>query len=368
MATEGVIVIKNTAPKYLKGAADQTIRSRFWLSYFQSRGRIKLGDGSYSQTWNVRARQPEVRQNGDAGQQVFNEHDAYEQLSLDVRGYVATDRMTLKKKLMNKDPFAIVDIYGTKMDNLIGALRDGFSSELYVDGNLSGNSNRIHGIESATAAGGTVTAADIIAVPGDTYGGKSTALQAIGGRWSANLTTKPNATLATDWPYGSGSSDYDYISPKLINWSSTGWNSGSTAWGANSTFVLRRAKTWSRTLGGDDAAPMVHLLAPNLFDEFMDAQESKQRLIIPHKAAQDLGFDSVMNFEGAMLKSEFDCPANTGYGINIEEMLLYSIHDQFFFSYGPEFTMESLSDLFLVGFFGNMQMNPKHICKYYPYA
>ena len=368
MATEGTIVVKNTAPKYLKGAADQTIRSRFWLAYLRSQGRIKLNDGSVSTTWNVKARQPEVRQNGDAGQQTFNEHDAYEQLTIDVRGYVATDRLTLKKKLMNADPFAIVNLYGTKMEDLVASLRDNFAAELYVDGNATGNANRLHGLESFLGAGGTCTAADIIKVPSDTYAGKSTVLQTLGGTWSANLATKPNATLASDWPYGSGSSEYDYISPKLINTTSTSWPAATASWSANCTAVLRRSKTWCRSLGGDDAAPMLHLLSASMYDEFQDAQEPKQRILVPHKGAEDLGFDSVLNFEGAMLKYEFDCPATTGYGLNVNEMLLFSIHDDFFYSYGPEWSTETLSDLFLVGFFGNLRANPKHFAKYYPYA
>ncbi len=366
--SEGIIAVKNTAPKYLKGAADQTIRKRFWLSYLRQQGRIKLGDGGVSCTWNVKARQPEIRQNGDAGQQTFSEHDAYEQLTVDVRGYVGTDRLTLKKKMMNKDPLAIVDLYGTKMDDLVKSLRDNFGGELYVDGNASGNSNRLLGIESFMGDDGNTVAGDIVANPSDTYAGKSTALGNLGGTWTSALSTSPNATLATDWPYGTGSSEYDYIAPKLINYSSTGWPSAATTWRDNCSVVMRRARTWCKTLGGDDMAPMCHLLSSELYDEFEDYQETKFRNTIPHKSASDLGFPDVLSFNGAMVKQEYDCPAGTGYGVNVGEMLLFSIHDDFFYTEGPEWDTTSLSDLFLVGFFGNLRFNPKHFAKYAAYA
>jgi hypothetical protein len=368
MATEGIIAIKNTAPKYLKGAADQTIRNRLWLSLLREHGRIKLGDGGVSCYWNVKAREPEIRQNGDAGQQIFAEHDAYEQLTVDVRGYVGTDRLTLKKKLMNKGPLQIVDLYGTKLENLLTSLSNNFGAELYIDGNATGNENRLCGVNSCTGDDGNTVAADILANPSDTYGGKSTALGNLGGTWTANLTTKPNATAAKDWPYGSGSSEYDYISPKLINYSSTSWPSGGTTWRENCSVVMRRARTWCKATGGGDNIPMLHLLSSSLYDEFEDYQETKFRTIIPHKSAEDLGFPDALNFNGAIVKHEFDCPANEGYGINLQDFLLFSIHDEFFYTFGPEWNTESLSDLMLVGFFGNMRMNPKGIAKYKNYA
>lgn len=366
--TEGIIAVKNTAPKYLKGAADQTIRSRFWLAYLREQGRIKLGDkGGLSTYWNVQAREPEIRDNGDAGQQVFSEHDAYEQLSIDVRGYVGTDRLTLKKKLMNTEPLAIVNLYGTKMENLVKSLTNRFGSELYCDGYATGNGNRLCGIESFMGSSTTVSA-DILAKPSDTYGGKSTALGALGGSWSTGLTTKPNANVATDWPYGSGDSQYDYIAPKLCNYSSTNWPSGDTTWRANCAAILRRARTWCRSTGGDDKAPMLHILSGSLYDDFEDYMETKTRAMVPHPQAVDMGFPDTLNYSGAMVRHEFDCPAGTGYGINVSEMLLFSIHDELFYSYGPEWDTQSLSDLFLIGFFGNMRFNPKHFAKYAAYA
>lgn len=367
--SEGIIAVKNTATKFLKGAVDATIRGRFWLSYMREHGRIKIGDsGGVSTTWNVMARQPEVRQNGDAGQQVFAEHDAYEQATIDVRGYVATDRLTLKKKLMNAAPLQIVDLYGTKLENLIKSVTDQFGAELYVDGNATGNSNRLLGLQSFTGNTTTV-AADIVADPSDTYAGLSTALGNLGGSWSTNLSTSPNANEATDWPEGSGSTEYDYFSPKLINYSSTGWGTGGTTWRDNCSLVLRRSRLWTQSTSGFDSAPMLHLLSPSLYAGFEDYMEAKFRVVVPHKASQDLGFEDGLNFSGAIVKQDYDCPADKGFGVNVNEMLLFSIHDDMFYSYGPEWDTKSLSYLYLVGFFGNLRFSsPKYFALYDNFA
>lgn len=361
--SEGLIAVQNTAPQYLKGAADNTIRNRLWLSLLRQAGRIKLGRGSFECTWNVKFSQPEVRQNGDAGQQTFAEHDAFRQLTLDWRGYVATDRLTLKKKLMNDDDTAIVNLYDTKMEDLVTGLENEFGGQLYVDGNAANNENAIHGIKSFLGYTACTTA-DIIAQPNDTYAGRSTVLGTLGGSWSSDLGTSPNAGLANDWPYGSGGSEYDYLAPKLINYNSTGFPAATAGWSANCTAVLRRARTWCASTGGSDMVPYCHMLGADLYDEFEDHMESKQRLMLPHKGAQDLGFDDVLNFNGAMIKHEFDCPASEGFGVNFGEMILESIHDEFFYSYGPDWDLPSLSYLFLVGFFGNMKCNPKHFARY----
>jgi len=368
--SEGIIAVKNTAAKYLKGAADQTIRGYFWLSYLQSQGRIVIGDtGGVSQTWNVMARQPDVRQSGDDAQIVFAEHDAYEQLTVDIRGYHVTDRLTEKKRLMNASPLQIIDLYGTKMENLVKAITDQFGQELYVDGYASGNENRLCGIESFCGSSTTV-AADLVAKPSDTYAGKSTALGTLGGSWSTNLSTKPNASVATDWPEGQGASEYDYLAPKLVNYSSSNWGTGGTTWADNATKVMRRSRLWCHHTSGMENAPMLHLLSPNLYGDFLDSFESKNRAVLPHPTGIDLGFPDAVNFEGAIVKQDYGCPAGVGYGINANEMLLFNIHDDgsFFRANGPEEDFKTNSYLFFVYFYGNMRFNPKAFAKYAAYA
>lgn len=367
MANEWVGVIHDTAPSYLMGAADLTIRNRLWLSMLQKYNRIRLGENGYQCTWTVQKTEQPIESYGDAGTINFSRHDLYAQLTHDWRGYKGTDQMTEKERLMNAGDVAIIKRYSRVLPTLVSSLQNKFGGELFVDGNLAGNENRLHGLESFFGAG-TVATGDLIAMPSDTYAGLSTALQAAGGTWSANLATSPNSTVATDWPYGQGDAEYDYLSPKLINTSSTNWGTGSTAWEDNCERVLRQGTIWLTHGGGRESRPTMHLLSSDLFFPYLNKQESKQRILVPHKEADDLGFPDTLNQEGVMVKYEYDVPARTGYSINIFQMDLASLDSVLFSRRGPTYDIKTDSYLFMVGFFGNCKYSPKHFAKYYPYA
>jgi hypothetical protein len=367
-SNEHVAVVKATAPKYFKEASDLTFRRRLWLAMLEKYGQIEYNASSFACVWDVEYSQPEVRQYGDQGDQEFNEHDALLQLTCDVRGYTTTDRLTKKKQLMNQGATQIYDLYKKKSENLLKAIRDKFCGELYIDGNLAANANRLLGIESFMGDDGATVAADIVANPSDTYAGQSTALGANGGNWTTDLTTYPNATAATDWPWGNGDTEYDCLSPLLVNYSSTSWNTSSTDWIDNCEEVLRFAGIACASKNGDDNIPMLHMLDAKLYGDFLNFHAARNRIVLPHKESQDLGFSKTMNFEGAAVHFEFDCPANVGYGITPNNIELFSMENQLFIPDGPEWSIERKGWLYEVGFFGNMRFQPKFFARYAAYA
>lgn len=364
--------INATAQRYLKGASDQTIRRRLLLALLRKYERMTFGYSGYSVKWDVEYSEPEVRQFGDSGNQVFNAHDAYRQLEINCRGLTATDKLTKKQRHQNSGEDAIVNLYDTKIGKLIKALRNRVGASLYKDGHAANNENELAGIESFMGQDGNTVAADLVANPSDSYGegAVSTALNALGsGTWSSDLGTGnfPNATIAKDWPYGTGSTEYDYIAPKLVNYGSSSWNTGSSEWEDNCEKVLRAANQWCRRLGGDDGAPMCHMLATELFTGFQNFMSARNRNIIPHKEAEDLGFGDALNFDGTIVKSEYNTPAGVGYGLSIEEMELISWQDELFEPDGPEWSIKDKAWLFEVGMFANLRFNPKHFAKYANY-
>ena len=360
-------VISTTAEKFLQGAADQTIRNRLILSLLKEYGRIEYNQNSYQLTWDVEYAQQPVESYGDAGVIDFTRHDLYKQLTVDWRGYYASDMMTEKERLMNAGNVRIIDRYGRIMPTLMKAINAKFSGELFIDGNAAGNENRLHGLESFCGSGTTV-AADRIAQPSDTYAGLSTALGNITGSWSTDLATSPNAAVATDWPYGQGDSEYDFNSPKLVNWSSNNWGTGSTSWEDNCERVIRQTILWLTHGGGKESRPTCFLLSTDLFYAFQNKQEAKTRILVPHKEADDLGFGDALNENGVIIKSDYDVPSETGYALNVHQMQLSSLDSKLFSSRGPEYDIKTNAYLFLVGFFGNCRYNPKHFGKLASYA
>lgn len=358
-----MLAVKTTAPKYLKDASDQTIRRRIVLSTLQQSGNIIFGVRSPSMTWQVEVREPKVRSMVHGQRSVFKMHDAYESLTIDHAEIEATDRLDRRTQMINDaSPQQIIDLASTKMEKLVRKLSRTIGDEFFTDSSGTGSS-QLTGLQSFCKAG-TTASTDLVAQPDSTvtYGGKSIGLGQSGGFWSSDLAVKPNAALAKDWPEGSGSSEYDWNSPKIFQ-ASGAWTSGTNNWEANCTRILRRGASAISNLGGENVAPMIHILSVSMYNQFMDNLETRERLNVSDYA-KELGFPGVMNYEGALVVQDFACPANRGYGINPNEMCLYSVHDQLFFTDGPSWEIPEQSTLFLVGFLGNYRWNVKNVVEY----
>jgi len=156
-----------------------------------------------------------------------------------------------------------------------------------------------------------------------------------------------------------------------LNWSSTAWGTGSsTAWEDNCWRVIGTAITFLTTTSGQDGMPDICVLAPNLFQAYKNHNEVIRRIDVPHMAANDLGFKGMtLNQDGVAIQPDFDCPAQTGYMLNLAMVTLMSLMPELFWMEGPDKDPRSgYSTLWATGFFGNVQYQPKHTAKLYPYA
>lgn len=370
MSDEWVGIVKSTMPKYMKGSSDATIRRRLLLSMLRRKGQIEYNQAGDECKWQVEYSQPPIVQHGDGGLIDFSNHDAFLQLTLGWRGYIGTDAISMKQKEMNKGDQALINLFQTKQNRLRKSITNTFAGEIYKDGNAAGRENSVHGLESGLAERATPVATDRIAEPGDTYAGLTTNLAAQGGSWSSDLSTSPNATLAKDWPDGNGTSEYDALSPILINWSASNWGTGSTTWEDNCWRVVSQMITWLATRGGDEATPDIVMMASNLFQGYKNHEEAIRRINVPHKVANDLGFaGNVLNQDGSAISSDFDCTANTAYGINLSEQKLSSLTPELFWMEGPDKDPRSgWSHLWGTGFYGNLKWNFHNIAKAKNYA
>lgn len=370
MAGEWIGVISSTREKFMKGASDMTLRKRLLLAMLQKRGRIAFNASGTELVWQLEFSQPPITQNSDGAVIDFSNHRAYRQVSVDWRGYVGTDTLTQKQNLMNRGEEQLVNLFQSKSNNLRKSISNTFAGEIYKDGEATGRESSIHGLETFMKAG-ACAATDRVAEPDDTYGlGQlSTKLGAYGGSWSSGLTTKPNATIATDWPDGNGTVEYDFNAPKLVNYSSSNWGTGSTTWEANAWRVVSQTITWLTTTGGDDGMPSLGALSADLFQGYKNAQEVKTRITVPHKEAQDLGFGATLNQDGVALYPDFDCPVGVGYFLNVNQMMIHSLTPQLFWMKGPdEDPRSNWAYLWGIGFWGNTEFKPKHFAKIAAYA
>jgi len=364
MADEWIGIVNTTRPRYMKGASDLTLRSRLLLAMLRSKGRIERNASGDVCKWQVEFSQPVVNSHADGGQIDFSNHDAFRQLEIDWRGYVATDTLTKKQKAMNAGEEQLINLFQTKNNRLMKSLQNNFCGELYKNGSSSGRENNIHGLDTFLTAANTA-ATNRISSNNDSYGGLDTDQADQGGSWSSNLSTYPNATLAVDWPDGQGDSEYDYLSAKLVNWSASNWGTGSVLWEDNCWRVISQTITWLTVTGGKAGMPDICVLAPNLFQGYKNHEEATRRINIPHKAAQDLGFaGNVLNQDGVAISADFDCPANKGYMLNLDEVTISSIMPELFWGEGPDKDPRTMwSYLWGCGFYGNAKWNPRHVAR-----
>jgi hypothetical protein len=360
--------VKATAPKYLKGATDLTIRRRLLLKILQQSGNIMFNIKAPEMIWQVEVREPQARVLTGGQLHQWDTFDPYESLRISHAELEVTDVLRRRSQMINSDsPQQIVDLAGTKMEQLLKKMTRTISKQFYAD-NTSGTSvGQMTGIRSIMKPAALPSSAALVAIPasGSTYGGQPLTLNPFGGRWSTDLATKPNATLGTDWPFGSGSPEYDPFSPKMFNTAAT--YDSDTGWKANCLKILRRSAACVLSTGGESVTPVVHILALDMLNEYKDKLETRERLLTSDYA-KSLGFPDTMVYEGAIVTTDFDCPAGTAYSINPSEMALYSCHNNLFFTDGPEWQQPEQATLFLVGFMGNWRWNPKHFCemKVYP--
>ena len=367
--TEHLQMVASTISDYAKGASDETIRDSLPLAMLNKYGKVTYNHSGKSMTWQVKFSKNQLRQVGDAGEYVFNEAVKHKQCSLDWRGCYSTDKITEKQRLMNRGPEALINLYATKGPELIAEAKESFCAELFGDGNATGHTNSIHGFESCLAERTTPGAGDIIAEPGDSYAGLVTNLGNYGGTWSSARSTKPNSTLAKDWPYGNSlTPEYDFFSPKLFNASSTGWPGTGTTWADNCGYVLRAAIHTVRNTTGSPAPTLV-LMGVDWYTDLCNLLDTKFRTLTPHEEAADLGFKgNNIQYEGAAVMTDFYCPSSVAYGFKTDTVELCCMYDDLFYAEGPTKDFVSNSYLFRVGFFGNMKLRPRHLTKIKEYA
>ena len=356
-------IVNVTTKKYLKGSDDMTLRGRLMLSELKKRGRLMKGESGTSITWALEFANPPVSSYGDGETIDFVARDKWRTLDVDWRSLYSTDAMSVKQVKMNTGTEAIVKRWGKLIPDLRKTMDNKVEAELYTDGYASGNNNRFCGIESFC---GVVTpvAADIICAPSDTYGGKSTILGTYGGTWSADGTA-PNAALANDWPNGTGSAEYDFLAPKFPKWDSTGWiGSGQTAWEDTCERVLRQTTEWCHVVNGTEGELDVYLLNSALSVGYFNKQSAKQRIMVPWKTAEDLGFKGrSATQEGVGIMSGYGVPANTFYGINFDQMELRILGNDMYDVEGPNYEDRSRSYLLSIFTDGNFTFNPKGFAK-----
>jgi hypothetical protein len=353
-------VVNTTIAKYVREVEVNVVRNRKLTALMESKGRIKFNVSGNQLDWKVQYKRAPMQGHADADTLTFSRRDRWKSAQLEWRGYAATDAMTKKERLMNKSVEAIVKIYDGIARNLMDDMEEQFCDELYIDGNASNNSKRIHGIESFLGDNGSTAAGDKRAAPSDSFAGLNTDLGNYGGTWTGT------------WPDGTGDTHYDFWSPLLVNYTSTGFGGTTATWKDQAIKALRYGIIKSQKNKSKRGMLDMILLTSELYRQALDLIGDKERIVVERNAKDSalikLGFSDVFNLDGVDITWEYGVPDNLGYGFNVDEMELQSLQPQLFVIEGPDFDLASQSYRFSIDFYGNLKANPRHFVKFKNYA
>lgn len=355
-------VVNTTTHEYLKGAEENVLRNRKLLALMKSKGRISFDHGGDMLDWKVEYKQHPLEGYSDGQALSFARSSLYKTAQLEWRGYVVKDSMTKKERLMNRSAAQIIDIYAETTKLLMKSIDSQFGGEFYIDGNASGNEDRMHGIESFMGQSG-VSAGAPVGTAVDTYATLLTTLTNYGGAWTGT------------WPSGTGDSQYDFWSPLLVDYTSAvaagsgGWSSATKTWPNTGNEALRYAILYTQKNRTMDEQLDVFFLDTDLYRQWLDALDDKERILVSKDGPLlKLGFRDTLNLDGTDVTTEYGIPASTGYGFNADKMELMSLQKQLFVPEGPDWDIVTSSWRFKIDCLGNFQFNPRNFCKLKNYS
>ncbi len=353
-------IVNTTIAKYMREEEVNILRNRKLLALMKQKGRLTFNHSGERINKKVRFKRAPMVGYADGDTLTFSRRDRWKTSELDWRGYAVTDAMSVKERLMNKGTEAIINIYAQLGESLKDDIDDQFGDEFYIDGNATGNSKKIHGIESFFGTSGAA-AAGYIGTPSDTYAGLSTALGNYGGSWAVNGSSQ------VTWPTGTGDAHYDFWSPTIVDYTDTLWSASSDTWANNCTEALRYGLIKSKKNRTKKGQLDYITLEDELYRLYLATLDSKQQINVNQNQPEgllSLGFKDVTMFDGVEMTYEYGMPSGVGYGINVDYVELMSLQPQLFEAVGPDFDIATQTWRTAVRFFGNCWWNPRYQVKW----
>lgn len=334
-----------TIAKYIKGEEVNILKNQKITALFHQHGRVTTGHSGKRMNWKVKKKRHVMNPYADTDILNMPRVNRHEEAELDIRGYTVSESVTKKEKAMNRGKEAIVRFVTDLTKSMLDDIKFHFNGEFYKDGNAAGNLSRIHGFMSWLGETGSAQ----YTLPSDTYAGLTTGLGDYGG-----------AVVSGTWPSGVFDQEYYFWSPLLVNYTHADW-SGSGTWATEALEVLTAGIIHSKNLKGLQGQLDLILMTADMYREFIDATRTKERIQVERRDPSgliSLGFTDVTNWDGVDVSFEADVPDTQAFGLNFKEMELCSWNDQLFVP-DDDFEITTLSDQYVIYFFGNLKGNPR---------
>jgi len=340
---EFTAVLRSTHEKFVQGLSNQVQKKKFIFWAYKKHGRIRFNESGSKLDWRIKYKRRSHTGYADGDVITYSRKNLAQKAELPWRGYVMDDMITEKQRLMNRGKEAIFKMYGNLARDMKEDFLDDFDDEFYVDGNATGNTKRMHGLESFFGEAGTADA-DLVATASDTYAGLSTVKGTYGG--------------------ADGDPHYDFWTPILVN--ATGDWGATDTWAVEADQILRYAITLTMKNTKKDKRVDYVLTGHDWFTKLLNLLQAEERIEASNKELTAAGFRNLI-FDGVNVVWASNCADNVAYGLDMAETELKFLTSDVVVS-RSDFSMKNLGWLFAMYTFGNFRFNPRHFFKIGEYA
>lgn len=287
---------------FLNEVWEGTTNNRPFFMALKKRGHIETGLTGQNLTWNVNGGRHQMAAYDDA--EVINitrkKHEF--QCVLPWAFLTVSDAITRDEIAMAGSDTALRRVNKDLLERMKRNFQTRLNAQaLTQDGNATGT-NVLHGVETFMGISGVGSGA-ALATTSDTYAGQSTA--------SGGITSIDDV-------------EPDCFSPKVINYTFTGWAVTGQTWRLN----CRQALTFAHdqlTKGNEPSdRPDLGILARTLFSDLKDVLAANQRLIVNGVAPTNIGLGIAggIEYDGVEYIFDADQTANVGHILNFNDIFL----------------------------------------------
>ena len=351
--------------KHLPDVEDEVLRNRPVSAYLKDRGRFLFNQGGNGFDWRIKYKLHTVQGNTGETARNFTRTNRYQIAELEYRGYQVVDAIYKKEMLENRGPEQIIDLAGDMVEDLTESLDEHIGDQWYVDGNLAGNENSLHGFESmmgidgtlhATtgAARGSSNAADLYGWASDTYANLTTGLGDYGGSQTSGI-----------WPDGQAQPAFDFFTPVVLNYQSTVLGGTAQTWAVQCIEAIRALQITVHRNGGQNNAADFGVLDRSLYRDMLNALDDKERVLVTNDAGlRSFGFKNVVEIDGVEWTHDYGVPVDVGYVFNVDQMDVRSMQATFLNSDENEWDIDSQSMKYVVDCLANLKFkSPRNFGK-----
>lgn len=350
MPTTSLRVLHTTREEWSKELHNETLESHPLLKLLNEKKRVTYGHSGTKLKWTVKFKQLALTPYADMQALSWERNLLTKTAELDYRGYKVVDAISEFEKFQNRGGVeAVIDLFSDKASRMAEDANDRLCAEFYVDGNATGNTLRLHGIESMMSIS-TQTAGDALATTlNDTYAGLSTA----------------KGTYESD----STASGYDFWSPTIVSTNPTG-----KTWATHADEFIRRGIVEQRRTQKPNEQLDMFLVGRSDYYTLLNLLDDKERVMVTNgdQGIRKFGFKEVVNIDGVDVSFDPDIPTPDGasdvvrgYGFNTSkmELCLMSKKGNFWDASGDAFDETTMAFRFWLGFYGNLKFSPRHFVK-----